>query len=187
MMNMALNHPIGEKSAAGTSTQSQNRTAGSAPPMATIKAMQERLGWQVIQIYGLTETSPFLTVSKVKSHMGNLSADEKPPVQTRTGYPMLGIEVRVLTKTAKTSPLMAIKLGKLIARANVVMRGYWRDEAATDNAMGDGWFHSGDMATLDNEGYIEIVDRKKDLIISGGENISSNRSRRSIVQTPSSA
>src|SRR6185369_4382481 len=96
MMNMALNHPMDEDTAAKLPRNVRIGTAGSAPPMATIKAMQERLGWKIIQIYGLTETSPFLTVSKVKASMKDLSADEKHRVQTRTGYPMLGVDVRVV-------------------------------------------------------------------------------------------
>jgi len=86
---------------------------------------------------------------------------------------MIGVDVRVVDEDGKDVAADGNQVGEVIARANVVMRGYWRDQVATEIAMGNGWFHSGDMATLDNEGYIEIVDRKKDLIISGGENISS--------------
>ncbi len=89
MINMALNHPLGEKPPDNLPREVRIGTAGSAPPMALIKAMQERLGWQVIQIYGLTETAPFLTVSKIKPHMRDWSSEEKCRVQTKTGYPML--------------------------------------------------------------------------------------------------
>jgi acyl-CoA synthetase (AMP-forming)/AMP-acid ligase II len=148
-------------------------TAGSAPPMALIKAMQERLGWKVIQIYGLTETSPFLTVSKLKPDMSNLPDHEKYRVQTRTGYPMQGVEVRVVDEGGADVASDGDSVGEVIARSNVVMKGYWRQDDATEAVIVDGWFHTGDMATMDAEGYIEIVDRKKDLIISGGENVSS--------------
>jgi fatty-acyl-CoA synthase len=141
--------------------------------MALIRGMQERLGWQVIQIYGLTETAPFLTVSKVKPHMAEWSQDEKYRLQTRTGYPMLGVELRVVDEHGNDVPNDGQAVGEVIARSNVVMAGYWRQQDATDAVIVNGWFHTGDMANHDREGTIEVVDRKKDLIISGGENVSS--------------
>ncbi len=174
MINMALNHPLTEaQQAALPRTGVRVGTAGSAPPRALIEGMQERLGWQVIQIYGLTETSPFLTVSKVKPHMRDWPAEEKYRVQTRTGYQMLGVEVRVVDENGQDVPADNQTVGEVIARSNVVMAGYWKQPEATEAVIVDGWFHTGDMATLDSEGMIEIVDRKKDLIISGGENVSS--------------
>jgi fatty-acyl-CoA synthase len=173
MINMALNHPRGEQPPADLPREVRIGTAGSAPPMALIKAMQERLGWQVIQVYGLTETAPFLTVSKLKPHMRDWPAEEKYRVQTRTGYPMLGVELRVVNEEGDDIAPDGVQAGEVIARSNVVMAGYWRQPEATNAVIVDGWFHTGDMATLDEEGFIEIVDRKKDLIISGGENVSS--------------
>ena len=173
MMNMALNHPLGEAPPADLPREVRIGTAGSAPPMAVIKAMQERLGWQVIQVYGLTETAPFLTVSKIKPHMRDWTSEEKCRVQTRTGYPMLGVDLRVVDDQGNDIAPDGQQVGEVIARSNVVMAGYWRQPEATDAVIVDGWFHTGDMATLDEEGYIEVVDRKKDLIISGGENVSS--------------
>jgi len=173
MINMALNHPLGEKPPDELPREVRIGTAGSAPPMALIKAMQERLSWQVIQIYGLTETAPFLTVSKIKPHMREWSSEERCRVQTRTGYPMLSVDLRVVDETGKDIAPDGEQVGEVIARSNVVMAGYWRQPEATDAVIVDGWFHTGDMATLDAEGYFEVVDRKKDLIISGGENVSS--------------
>ena len=174
MINLALNHPLNDAQR-GTLPREGVRvaTAGSAPPRALIEGMQERLGWQVIQIYGLTETSPFLTVSKVKPHMRDWPTEEKYRVQTRTGYTMLGVETLVVDEEGNDVAPDGQQVGEVIARSNVVMKGYWRQEEATDAVIVDGWFHTGDMATMDAEGMIEIVDRKKDLIISGGENISS--------------
>ncbi|MGH9846061.1 MAG: long-chain-fatty-acid--CoA ligase, partial [Blastocatellia bacterium] len=173
MINMALNHPLSEEQLKAIPRNARVGTAGSAPPMALIKGMQERLGWQVIQIYGLTETSPFLTVSKVKPHMRDWPAEEKHRVQTRTGYEMLGVEIRVVDEQGRDIEADGQAVGEIIARSNVVMAGYWRQPDATDAVIVDGWFHTGDMATIDREGMVEIVDRKKDLIISGGENVSS--------------
>jgi fatty-acyl-CoA synthase len=173
MINMALNHQLSEEQIRALPRNARIGTAGSAPPMALIKGMQERLGWQVIQIYGLTETSPFLTVSKVKPHMAGLSDEEKLRVQTRTGYPMLGVEIRVVDDDGNEIEPDGQQVGEVIARSNVVMAGYWRQPEATGAVIVGGWFHTGDMATIDEEGMIEVVDRKKDLIISGGENVSS--------------
>jgi fatty-acyl-CoA synthase len=173
MINMALNHPLADAPPADLPRAVRIGTAGSAPPTALIKGMQERLGWRVIQIYGLTETSPFLTVSKVKPHMRDWPAEEKYRVQTRTGYPMIGVDIRVVDDAGRDIAPDGQQVGEVITRSNVVMAGYWRQPEATDAVIIDGWFHTGDMATLDEEGYIEVVDRKKDLIISGGENVSS--------------
>jgi fatty-acyl-CoA synthase len=148
-------------------------TAGSAPPLASIQGAQERFGWRVIQIYGLTETSPFLTVSKVKPTMRDLPDEEKLRVQAKTGYPMLGVDIRVVNDEDEDVAPDSGVVGEVIARSNVVMKGYWKQPEATDAVIVDGWFHTGDMALLDGEGFIEVVDRKKDLIISGGENVSS--------------
>ena len=173
MINMALNHALDEEALSRLPRRMRVGTAGSAPPMATIQAAQERLGWQVIQIYGLTETSPFLTVSKIKPHMRDWPPEQKYRVQAKTGYPMIGVDVRVVDDEGRDVAPDGVEVGEVIARANVVMAGYWRQPEATGSVIVDGYFHTGDMATLDREGYIEVVDRKKDLIISGGENISS--------------
>lgn len=173
MINMALNHPLSDERRRTLPDRARVATAGSAPPRALIEGMQERLGWQVIQIYGLTETSPFLTVSKVKPHMKPWPMEEKYRVQTRTGYAMLGVEIRVVDEQGRDIEPDGQAVGEVIARSNVVMSGYWRQPEATEAVIVDGWFHTGDMATLDREGMIEVVDRKKDLIISGGENVSS--------------
>lgn len=173
MINMALNHPLGEEALAALPRAVRIGTAGSAPPLATIQGAQEKFGWRVIQIYGLTETSPFMTVSKIKPHMDDWPVADKLRVQAKTGYPMIGVDVRVVDDEGNDVKPDSGEAGEVITRANVVMAGYWRQPEATDAVIVDGWFHTGDMALIDSEGVIEVVDRKKDLIISGGENISS--------------
>ena len=173
MINMALNHPLDDGALASLPREMRVGTAGSAPPLATIQGAQEKFGWRVIQIYGLTETAPFLTVSKIKPHMDDWPADQKARVQAKTGYPMIGVDIRVVSDEGGDVKPDSGEVGEVITRANVVMKGYWRQPEATDAVIVDGWFHTGDMALLDSEGFIEVVDRKKDLIISGGENISS--------------
>lgn len=173
MINMALNHPLEPAQIAALPSDMRVATAGSAPPLATIQGAQERFGWRVIQIYGLTETSPFLTVSKIKPHMSDWEASDRYRVQAKTGYPMIGVDIRVVDDDGRDVAADSGEVGEVITRANVVMDGYWQQPEATDSVIVDGWFHTGDMGTIDGEGYIEVVDRKKDLIISGGENISS--------------
>jgi fatty-acyl-CoA synthase len=173
MINMALNHPMNAEAGGRLPRDVRIGTAGSAPPLATIQGAQEKFGWKVIQIYGLTETAPFMTVSKIKPHMDHWSDEQKLRVQAKTGYPMIGVDIRVVDDEGTDVRPDSGEVGEVITRANVVMKGYWRQGEATDAVIVDGWFHTGDMALLDSEGYIEVVDRKKDLIISGGENISS--------------
>jgi fatty-acyl-CoA synthase len=173
MINMALNHPLDAGALKNLPGEMRVGTAGSAPPLATIQGAQEKFGWRVIQIYGLTETAPFLTVSKIKPHMDDWPVDQKSRVQAKTGYPMIGVDIRVVSDDGRDVVPDGGEVGEVITRANVVMKGYWRQPEATDAVIVDGWFHTGDMALLDSEGFIEVVDRKKDLIISGGENISS--------------
>jgi fatty-acyl-CoA synthase len=173
MINMALNHPLDDQALASLPREVRIGTAGSAPPMATIQGAQEKFGWKVIQIYGLTETSPFMTVSKLKPHMQDWPDEQKVRVQTKTGYPMIGVDIRVVDDQGRDVNPDGGEVGEVITRGNVVMAGYWLQPEATDAVIVDGWFHTGDMALTDSEGYIEVVDRKKDLIISGGENISS--------------
>ena len=173
MINMALNHSMDAKTRDRLPKDVRIGTAGSAPPLATIQGAQENFGWKVIQIYGLTETAPFMTVSKIKPHMDQWPEEQKLRVQAKTGYPMIGVDIRVVADEGHDVKPDSGEVGEVITRANVVMKGYWRQPEATDAVIVDGWFHTGDMALLDSEGYIEVVDRKKDLIISGGENISS--------------
>src|SRR4030095_4723854 len=164
MINMALNHPIDGATLASLPREMRVGTAGSAPPLATIQGAQEKFGWRVIQIYGLTETAPFLTVSKVKPTMEEWPEDQKLQVQAKTGYPMIGVDIRVVDDNGRDVKPDSGEVGEVITRANVVMKGYWQQQDATDKVIVDGWFHTGDMALLDSEGFIEVVDRKKDLI-----------------------
>ncbi len=145
--------------------------APSAP--ALVKAVQEKFGCLCIVGYGLTETTPVLTIAQPKAHL----ADEPPEVQlarqTKTGYTVPGVDVRVVDQNDQDVKPDGKQIGEIVVHSNVVMDGYYKDPEATRNAIRNGWFHTGDMAVKDEEGYILIVDRSKDIIISGGENISS--------------
>ncbi|MFN8558881.1 MAG: long-chain-fatty-acid--CoA ligase, partial [Dehalococcoidia bacterium] len=147
--------------------------AGAPPPAAFIKQLQDELGWGFVQVYGLTETSPFLTVSRLKPHQQGYPEDERIRIQDRAGMEMIGVELRVVDDQDRPVPMDDQTVGEVVTRGNVVLEGYWRQPEETAKVIVDGWFHTGDLATWDRERTINIVDRKKDVIISGGENISS--------------
>ena len=135
--------------------------AGAPPPTRTIERVETELGWEFGQIYGLTETSPLLTVNRSRAEYDELTSGERAAKLGRAGAPALGVQLRVDDE------------GEVLARSNVVLDGYWDQPKATAEAIVDGWFHTGDGGTIDDEGYLTISDRKKDVIISGGENVSS--------------
>ena len=149
-------------------------TAGAPPAAATIQRVEEGLGWAVTQLYGLTETSPMMTICEERPEHLELAPGARARQKSRQGVEQLtGGEVRVIDEAGAEVPPDGETQGEIVVRGNVVMAGYYDDPAATDAAMGDGWFHSGDAAVVHPDGYIEIRDRLKDVIISGGENISS--------------
>ncbi|MGZ6339243.1 MAG: fatty acid--CoA ligase [Candidatus Limnocylindrales bacterium] len=146
--------------------------APSSPQL--IRTLEERLGLTALVGYGLSETSPVLTIAWPRQH---LLATEPPERrlerQSTTGWALPGVAIRVVDWQGHDVPADGATLGEIIVRSNVVMEGYYRDSAATADKIRDGWFHTGDMATVDEQGYLTIKDRSKDIIISGGENISS--------------
>ena len=135
--------------------------AGAPPPTRTIERIETELGWEFIQIYGLTETSPLLVMNRGRAEYDSLAPGERASRLSRAGAPALGIEMAVDAE------------GEVLARGNVILEGYWDQPEATAAAIVDGWFHTGDGGSIDDEGYVTISDRKKDVIITGGENVSS--------------
>jgi acyl-CoA synthetase (AMP-forming)/AMP-acid ligase II len=135
--------------------------AGAPPPTKTVVRVQEELGWEFIQIYGLTETSPLLTINRTRAEWDDLSPAERATKLSRAGVPAVGIDVRVDGQ------------GEVLAQGNHILKSYWAQPDATADALEGGWFHTGDGGTLDEGGYLTISDRKKDVIISGGENVTS--------------
>ncbi|SDH56140.1 fatty-acyl-CoA synthase [Alteribacillus persepolensis] len=147
--------------------------AGSAPPPSFVAMVEEELGWEFIQVYGMTEISPLITVSTIRPQHDHLSSGEKQRTKAKTGYAMIGSEVKVVDSGGKEVPSDGKAVGEIIVRSNNVMEGYLKNPEATSDTIKNGWLYTGDMAVVDENGYIDIVDRKKDVIISGGENISS--------------
>jgi fatty-acyl-CoA synthase len=135
--------------------------AGAPPPTKTIERIEAELGWEFIQIYGLTETSPLLTINRRKREWADLPPAEVAQRLVRAGAPALGVR------------LQESEAGEVLARSNVVLEGYWQQPDVTAEALEGGWFHTGDGGFIDDEGYLTISDRRKDVIITGGENVSS--------------
>ena len=135
--------------------------AGAPPPSRTIERVQTELGWQFNQIYGLTETSPLLTINRHRTEWDDHDHGHRARKLMRAGVPAVGTWLRVGAD------------GEVVARSNTVMEGYWNQPEETARALGGGWFHTGDGGLVDEEGHLSILDRKKDVIITGGENVSS--------------
>ncbi len=135
--------------------------AGAPPPTRTVERIETELGWEMIQIYGLTETAPLLTINRSRSEWDGLSSADRASKLSRAGVPAVGIDLTVDGQ------------GEVLARGNHILKSYWDQPEATADALEGGWFHTGDGGDLDDGGYLTISDRKKDVIISGGENVSS--------------
>jgi len=149
-------------------------TAGAPPAAATIERMEEELGWTVTQVYGLTETAPFITICEPRPDHADLPSRARCTIKARQGVELITSgELRVIDEAGHEVAADGAAIGEIVVRGNVVMAGYYNDPEATARAMGDGWFHTGDAAVVHPDGYVEIRDRLKDVIISGGENISS--------------
>jgi fatty-acyl-CoA synthase len=149
-------------------------TAGAPPAAATIERVEGELGWTITHVYGLTETAPFITVCEDRPEHETLAPSERAVVKARQGVELITSgELRVVDDQGHDVPRDGSTVGEIVVRGNVVMKGYYHDPEATTQAMRGGYFHSGDAAVVHPDGYVDIRDRMKDVIISGGENISS--------------
>ncbi|MEX2147689.1 MAG: AMP-binding protein [Candidatus Rokuibacteriota bacterium] len=148
--------------------------AGAPPPSKTIERVETELGWEFIQIYGLTETSPLLTINRAPAEWDGVDAAERARRLSRAGVPALGVRMQVDAE------------GELLARSNHVFEGYWKQPEETAKAIADGWFHTGDGGYREGA-YVAISDRKKDVIITGGENVSSIEVEDCLFQHPAVA
>lgn len=166
-----VNHPA---SADLTLNRPLEIAVGGAPPSPAIIAQMEQMGANVNHVYGLTEVYGPYTVCAWHEAWNDLPADERAAIRSRQGvaYTVCQFLDVVDTETMEPVPRDGKTIGEVVMRGNVVMLGYYKDEAATKNAFEGGWFHSGDLAVMHPDNYIQIMDRQKDIIISGGENIS---------------
>jgi len=149
-------------------------TAGAPPAAATIELVERELNWELTHVYGLTETAPFITFCEPRPEHRTLSIEERAKIKARQGVELVcSGELRIVDGDGNEVPHDGETIGEITVQGNVVMKGYYNDPEATNAAIRDGWFHSGDAAVVHPDGFVEIRDRFKDVIISGGENISS--------------
>ncbi len=176
-----LNHPAREKHDLHSLKMVMIGGAASSPEL--IAQVEQKLGCACYGGYGLTETSPVLSVALPKASIQDWEA-RRPQLQAMTGYGMLGVEMRVADAEGRDVPRDRRSVGEIVVRSDVVMEGYWNQPAETRQVMAGGWFHTGDLATWDEEGMFLIVDRKKEIIVSGGENISSLEVEKALLAHP---
>ncbi|MGC1290825.1 MAG: AMP-binding protein, partial [Candidatus Acidiferrales bacterium] len=156
---------------------------GAASSPTLIREVEQNLGCTCFAGYGLTETSPVLTISPLKP--GELGeGEQRSAIQAMTGYAIPGVELRIVDANGDDVPHDGKSVGEIVARSDGVMLGYWNQPEATAEALRGGWFHTGDLATMNAEGYLLILDRSKDIIVSGGENISSLEIEKAFLAHP---
>ena len=164
------------RNAAGVEVPGRGRVrivvAGAPPPSKTIERVESELGWEFIQIYGLTETAPLLTINRAPAEWDAFDPPERARLLSRAGVPAIGVGIRSAAD------------GEVLARSNHVFAGYWEQPEESAKALVDGWFHTGDEGRMEEGDYLVISDRKKDVIISGGENVSSVEVEDCLYQHP---
>lgn len=172
MLNMMVNHPD-----VGKFDYSSLRVvlSGGAPiAPETVRKIVEAFQCDYIQTYGMTETSPYLTLSILKDHLKTLSTEEQLNFKAKTGREFIGVSLRVVDEDGNDVAMDEKQVGEIIVKGDTVTPGYWRLPDETEKAIRDGWLYTGDLAVMDRERYVNIVDRKKDMILTGGENVYSS-------------
>ncbi len=176
VLNMVLDAAASWEAETGRPIPGQGRVrivvAGAAPPTRTIERTETELGWEFVQIYGLTETTPLITMNRGRAEYDDLSASERATRLNRAGAPVVGCTMSIDAN------------GEILTRGNMVMDGYWDQPDQTAAAIHDDFFHTGDGGFIDDDNYVTISDRKKDVIITGGENVSSIEVEDAIFQHP---
>lgn len=178
-----LNHP--EFSHFDLSSVGEVMIGGAPVNASLIRELEKKIPGCVAKGgYGLTETSPVISLAHIKSHLAGGAEEETLRRKATAGYALAGSELRVVDLDGRDVAADSRQIGEVVVRGDVVMEGYWRQPEATAAAIRDGWFHTGDLATIDEEGYILIVDRAKDMILTGGENVASAEIERALYQHP---
>ncbi|MDC1139315.1 acyl-CoA synthetase [Candidatus Pelagibacter sp.] len=184
VLNMIVNTPKEDQKAL---KRKVNVLTAGAPPPSVIFEKMEDLGFEVMHVYGLTETYGHMLQCAWNDDWNSLEKDKRNEIKARQGvrYPNTEGAIVMDPETMKPVPKDGKTMGEIMIRGNIVMKGYYKDKEATDKSMAGGWFHSGDLAVTHPDGYIKIQDRSKDIIISGGENISSIEIENAIAKHPS--
>jgi acyl-CoA synthetase (AMP-forming)/AMP-acid ligase II len=169
MLNLMVNHP---KIAEYDFTSLRVILSGGAPIASeVVRSVMETFVCDYIQTYGMTETSPYLTLSLLKEHLQTLSLEEQFKYKAKTGRPFIGIELQVMDENGAPIIPDEQQVGEIWVRGDTITPGYWNLPEETAKAFHEGWLKTGDLANLDSEGYVNIVDRNKDMIVTGGENV----------------
>lgn len=182
MLNLLVKHPDFKKFDYSSLRVMLSGGAPIAPEL--VRMIMEGFGCDYVQTYGMTETSPYLTVSILKEHLKKLPPEEQFKFKAKTGREFLCIELKVVREDGSEVKKDGKEVGEIIVRGDSVTKGYWKLPDETKKALRDGWLFTGDLATMDEEGYVNIVDRKKDMIITGGENVYSTEVEAVLYENP---
>ena len=169
MLNLLVNHPAAKKRNYSGLRVLLSGGAPIAPEV--VKKIVATFQCDYIQTYGMTETAPYLTMSILKDYLGDLPDDEQLRIKSKTGREFIGVQLKVVREDGTEVKKNEREVGEIIVKGDIVTPGYWRLPEETQKAIKDGWLYTGDLAVMDAEGYVTIVDRKKDIILTGGENV----------------
>jgi fatty-acyl-CoA synthase len=169
MLNLMIKHPRVTEYDFSSLREILSGGAPIAPQL--VRSIMETLGCDYIQTYGMTETSPYLTFSILKNHLKALPPDEQLKYKSKTGRPAIGVNLKVVDEQGMPIAADEQQVGEIWVQGDTITPGYWNQPEETARAFTGGWLRTGDLATLDSEGYVNIVDRKKDMIVTGGENV----------------
>jgi len=182
MLNLMVNHPdVGKYD-----YRSLRVLLSGGAPIApeVVRKVIETFKCDYIQTYGMTETSPYLTLSVLKDHLRKLPWDDQLRFKSKTGREFIGVELKVVDDRGKEIQPDEKEVGEIIVRGDIVTKGYWKLPEETEKSIRDGWLYTGDLAVIDEEGYVTIVDRKKDMILTGGENVYSTEVENTLYMHP---
>jgi len=183
MLVALLNHP--DFSKYDLSSVREVVVGGAPTNTALVREAQQKIpGCSAMGGYGLTETSPVLTMAHIKQHLADEPFDVQLQRKATAGFAFAGSEIRVVDLNGRDVRPDAREVGEVMVRGDVVMAGYWNQPQETARVIRDNWFATGDLATIDEEGYVQIVDRVKDMVLSGGENIGTAEIERVLYQHP---
>lgn len=182
MLNLMVNHPDVGKFDYRNLRVLLSGGAPIAPEV--VRKIVETFKCDYIQTYGMTETSPYLTLSILKEHLQKLSNEDQLRFKSKTGREFIGVELKVINDRGEEVKKDEKEVGEIIVKGDIVTKGYWKLPEETKKSIKDGWLYTGDMAVIDEEGYVTIVDRKKDMILTGGENVYSTEVENTLYMHP---
>ncbi|UCG07683.1 MAG: AMP-binding protein, partial [Desulfobacterales bacterium] len=182
MLNLMIKHP--KVSTYDFSSLRVILSGGAPIAPEVVRSITETFGCDYIQTYGMTETSPYLTFSILKEHLHALSPEEQFKYKSKTGRPFIGVDLKVVDENGDPVAANEQQVGEIWVRGDTITPGYWNLPQATAEAFSEGWLRTGDLANVDAEGYVNIVDRKKDMIVTGGENVYSTEVENVLYMNP---